>query len=78
MKFFKKSESKKYIYGSRENIDLVINIENSKEDAFEAQCHLTLPLGVDYVKAFFNQNNIQVRVHFAHEIFLSDFYFISI
>ena len=27
-------------------------MENAKEDAFEAQCHVTLPLGVNYVKAF--------------------------
>lgn len=48
--------SKKYVYGSRYNIDLNIKIENRKEDAFEAQCHITLPYGVDYVKAFLSQN----------------------
>lgn len=51
-------QSKKYIYGSRQNIDLNINIENIKEDAFEAQCIITLPNGVDYVKAFTNQNSL--------------------
>ncbi len=52
------SPSKKYVYGSRYNIDLNIQIENSKEDAFEAQCHIVLPYGVDYVKAFLSQNGL--------------------
>jgi hypothetical protein len=59
--------SKKYIYGSRQNIDLNINIENIKEDAFEAQCIITLPVGVDYVKAFTNQNSLVS----LHDLFLT-------
>lgn len=60
--------SKKYIYGSRYNIDLNIKIENKKEDAFEAQCHVILPYGVDYVKAFISQNinAPQQSLHCSH------------
>jgi integrin alpha 8 len=48
--------SKKFVYGSQGYIDLNIKIENAKEDAFEAQCHTTLPQGVNYVKAFMSAN----------------------
>lgn len=62
--------SKKYVYGSRYNIDLNIKIENKKEDAFEAQCHVTLPYGVDYVKAFISQNiNVSIIL-----VYLSSFF----
>ena len=29
-------------------------MENAREDAFEAQCHIILPHGINYVKAFAN------------------------
>jgi hypothetical protein len=51
------SSAKTYVYGSRRSIDISVSVENLGEDAFEAQCHLTLPHGVDFVKAFLNQNN---------------------
>ena len=44
------------MYGSRRNIDIYVSVENAKEDAFEAQCHITLPHGVDFVKAFLTPN----------------------
>ena len=50
------SSAKSYVYGSRRSIDLFISVENAKEDAFEAQCQIVLPHGVDFVKAFVNQN----------------------
>jgi hypothetical protein len=50
--------SKKFIFDSRHHIDINIQIENRKEDAFETQCHISLPPGVDYVKTFFNQQSL--------------------
>jgi hypothetical protein len=47
--------SKKYIFGSREHIDINIQIFNKREDAFESQCTIVLPQGVNYVKTFFTQ-----------------------
>lgn len=49
------SPSLTHVYGSGEHIDLNIKAANVGEDAFEAQCFITLPHGVDYVKAFVNQ-----------------------
>lgn len=46
--------SKKYVYGSQNYIDLNIRVDNVREDAFEALCHITLPYGVNFVKAFLN------------------------
>lgn len=51
-----KRPSKKYVYGSRFNIDINVQVTNKKEDAFESQCILTLPYGVNYVKTFSSQN----------------------
>jgi len=46
------SPSLSHVYGSDESIDLNVKVVNAGEDAFEAQCLITLPRGVDYVKAF--------------------------
>jgi integrin alpha 8 len=51
------SSAKTYVYGSRRNIDISVSVENVGEDAFESQCQITLPHGVDFVKAFLNQNS---------------------
>jgi integrin alpha 8 len=59
--------SKKYIYGSRKNIDLNINIENRGDDAFEAQCIITLPFGVDYVKAASIESEMTVNGYQSHQ-----------
>ena len=52
------------MYGSDENVDLNIQIDNRNEDAFEAQCHIVLPKGVDYVKAFTSQNSLVIIILF--------------
>jgi len=54
------------VYGSRRSIDISVSVENLGEDAFEAQCHFTLPHGVDFVKAFLNQNNSLPCYHQAN------------
>ena len=57
LKLTASSPSLTYVYGSGENIDLNVKIGNGGEDAFEAQCHINLPHGVDYVKAFVSQTS---------------------
>ena len=57
-KIFISRPTKKYIYGSQNYIDINIHVENTKEDAFESQCLITLPQGVNYVKAFITQSSL--------------------
>ncbi|CAF0823367.1 unnamed protein product [Brachionus calyciflorus] len=54
--------TKKYIYGSQNYIDINIHVENTKEDAFESQCLITLPQGVNYVKAFITQSSLSQQL----------------
>lgn len=42
--------SSQHIVGERRNLQMLIKIENKKEDAFEAQLVVKLPKGVSYVK----------------------------
>ena len=51
--------------GERRNLQMLIKIENKKEDAFEAQLVVKLPNGVNYVKVQdVKAVSIQTSFHF--------------
>jgi hypothetical protein len=56
LKLTASSPSLSHLYGSDDAIDLNVKVLNAAEDAFEAQCIISLPRGVDYVKAFIDRH----------------------
>lgn len=58
LSLYASSPSLTHVYGSTDHIDLNIKVLNELEDAFEAQCYITLPFGVDYVKAFLSHKSM--------------------